>query len=571
MATFAPVIRNVTFLLSLTFMYSLLLPYLARRRPSEQAIITGMLFGAFAIITMSDPIHLISGGIVDARHVIVMVSTMLTGWLGGLISTIIASFYRGYLGNPGAIPGISTIVAAYVIGLIYNRLTGKGVQFNWGIPLAGFAVAVTLPIGMASMSDGVGFADIPTVGVAVMIIYPIAASLLTELLSRNRHRLELIDAVYQFEQRQDAAFQFTPTLLMGVGTDGRILNVNPAMEAFVGESHTSSSVQHMDTYLATTPMDVRNAFRRLFAQALEGETVRELIEVYGEHAALPASYDTYFIPISDSNGRVSMILVQSSNITRELEVKQKQVELTYARQRNAILEQLISDASHHLRTPLTIMNSSVYLIQKLTDRLPHHAEIHAALARHFDKHTNAVEQLDGIISDLLHLMRINHTSETRFEDINLTEFMRSTLSRYTSVADKQSKTFVFRLPSREINAHIVPAAIQHALENLIENSFRYTPEGGSISVEMTTEESTGDAVITVQDTGIGIPKEAQAKIFERFYRADNAEVHNSEGTGLGLAIVKETLDAHGGKIRVESEVNAGTTFTICLPLAAKVE
>ncbi len=107
-------------------------------------------------------------------------------------------------------------------------------------------------------------------------------------------------------------------------------------------------------------------------------------------------------------------------------------------------------------------------------------------------------------------------------------------------------------------------ALQEVLQNLLDNAVRYTPDGGRIAVGATVE---GDSmVVSVSDTGIGIPKADQERIFERFYRVDAARSRELGGTGLGLSIAKHLVEAHGGRIEVQSEVGAGSTFSVFLPL-----
>ena len=108
---------------------------------------------------------------------------------------------------------------------------------------------------------------------------------------------------------------------------------------------------------------------------------------------------------------------------------------------------------------------------------------------------------------------------------------------------------------------------QEILQNLLDNAVRYTSAGGQIRVKAVVEKS--NIAISVADTGIGIPKADQDRIFERFYRADAARSRESGGTGLGLSIVKHLVEAHGGRIRVESEVGRGSTFYVYLPLDRK--
>jgi len=101
------------------------------------------------------------------------------------------------------------------------------------------------------------------------------------------------------------------------------------------------------------------------------------------------------------------------------------------------------------------------------------------------------------------------------------------------------------------------------LKNLIENAIKYNKPEGSVTVS--AERKDGEILINVTDTGIGIPKESQPLIFERFYRVDKSRSRNVGGTGLGLSIVKHIAEAHNGKVEVKSEPNVGSTFTVRIP------
>jgi two-component system, OmpR family, phosphate regulon sensor histidine kinase PhoR len=108
--------------------------------------------------------------------------------------------------------------------------------------------------------------------------------------------------------------------------------------------------------------------------------------------------------------------------------------------------------------------------------------------------------------------------------------------------------------------------LHDVLQNLLDNAIQYTPEGGQIEVSATAEAR--EAVIAVSDTGIGIPIADQERIFERFYRVDAARSREAGGTGLGLSIAKHIVEAHGGRLWVESAVGRGSKFSFSVPLAA---
>lgn len=119
-------------------------------------------------------------------------------------------------------------------------------------------------------------------------------------------------------------------------------------------------------------------------------------------------------------------------------------------------------------------------------------------------------------------------------------------------------------PTTDITFRGDESLIRRMIANLLDNAIKYTPEGGRVSVRLTSRDA--NVEIAVADTGIGIPADATARIFERFYRADRARSRSDGGSGLGLSIAKWVADAHNGSIDLDSRPGAGSTFTVLLPL-----
>ncbi len=136
----------------------------------------------------------------------------------------------------------------------------------------------------------------------------------------------------------------------------------------------------------------------------------------------------------------------------------------------------------------------------------------------------------------------------------------------TLYAKKHATKLSFASADDLSKAEFDRAKVIQVLTNLVSNAVKFTPEGGRVSVDVQRRDA--DWVISISDTGMGIPKEALPKIFERFYRV-NRQGKQIKGMGLGLAIVHKIVMLHGGTIEVESQVDQGTTFTVFLPLKAK--
>lgn len=226
---------------------------------------------------------------------------------------------------------------------------------------------------------------------------------------------------------------------------------------------------------------------------------------------------------------------------------------------------IVANVSHELRTPLTAIKGYVETLElgayENPDERSHFLNI---IGRHTDR-------LINIVSDLLLLSDIERKStplgeESRatFEQIDFKESVYSSLEALKSKVEEKglrvSVDIEENLPKFRGDGFL----LGQMFINLIDNAVKYTSEGGTIGVEIKHPDS--QFKIEVIDTGIGIPKEHLARIFERFYRVDKTRSRKIGGTGLGLSIVKHIVIMHGGKIEVESEVGKGSRFMITLPL-----
>jgi two-component system NtrC family sensor kinase len=223
---------------------------------------------------------------------------------------------------------------------------------------------------------------------------------------------------------------------------------------------------------------------------------------------------------------------------------------------NRAKSDFIMSFSHDLRSPLTTILGYVELIERV-------GPLNETQKRYTENITFSVRTITALLSDLLELYRIESSPTQNFEPSQIELVLRYALEPLrTSLEEKQQKLevdFTPDLPPVMGN----PIRLKQMLVNLLQNAIKYTPEKGTISVKGYLED--GFIYIEVRDTGIGIPLEEQSLIWEKFYRA-KAIVDDFPGTGLGLSIVKSIVDAHGGRIWLESVPQEGSTFIIMLPV-----
>ena len=220
-----------------------------------------------------------------------------------------------------------------------------------------------------------------------------------------------------------------------------------------------------------------------------------------------------------------------------------------------------ADASHELKTPLCAMRGEIEVVLSRPRAPEEYQETLARLLEQFD-------QLNRMINDLILLSKMDSAqAELRIEPIRLDLLLEETGSLFRVLAQQKGLS----LHVRGLETITVPGdklRLQQLFVNLIDNAIKYTSEG---LVEIGVEKTDEEAVVSIRDTGIGIPKEEQEKIFGRFYRVDKSRSQETGGVGLGLSIAEWIVKAHRGKIAVKSEPGRGSIFTVFLPLSAEQE
>jgi heavy metal sensor kinase len=221
-----------------------------------------------------------------------------------------------------------------------------------------------------------------------------------------------------------------------------------------------------------------------------------------------------------------------------------------------------ADASHELRTPLTIMRGE---LETVVQNPGVEAEVREALGIVLEE----TVRLSKIVEQLLVMSRLDageaFVEVSRFD---FAEMVRTTVEHMRLLAEEKTLAMKVEAPA-PVPVEGDRSRLQQVVVNLVDNAIKYTPEGGSVNVDVRAEAD--KAVLNVTDTGIGISQEAQAHIFERFYRTDKARSRQMGGTGLGLSIVKSIGAAHGGCVSVQSTEGRGSTFRFEIPRSVNGE
>ncbi len=243
-------------------------------------------------------------------------------------------------------------------------------------------------------------------------------------------------------------------------------------------------------------------------------------------------------------------LVIIHDITREKRVERLKTEF-------------VSLAAHQLRTPLSAIKWTLRML--LDGDL---GKITPEQKDYVDKTAQSTERMITLVNDLLNVTRIEegrylyNPVPRDFEPI-----IQALIDSHKDLIDKKKIKFRFSKPKEKLPPiRLDEEKVQLAMQNLFDNALRYTPPGGKVSISLKYLKDKKRVEVTIADSGIGIPKDQQERVFTKFFRGDNAVRMKTEGTGLGLFIAKHIFEAHGGNIWFESEEKKGTKFYFTLPV-----
>ncbi len=355
---------------------------------------------------------------------------------------------------------------------------------------------------------------------------------LAPLLSRiHQQRQQIAAQLHSLKKQTDEFAQVTSHMKEGLvllDNAGKILSINPAAQQVFG---AESSCDGQDFLTIDRSRDLHLAIQ---TAAEEGHG-----EIRSERNGREFQFDISRIESEDAF--VGTVLL-AFDVTEQAFAEQNRREFT-------------ANVSHELKTPLQSITGSAELLENGLVK-PEDVPRFVGMIR-----TEAA-RLVTLVDDIIHLSQLDEGAAPDRETVDLLETAKDAASALGDSATE--KGIHVSVSGESVSISGVRSFLHEMIYNLCDNAIKYNVENGSVEITVVRKEQ--EAVVTVKDTGIGIPAEHQSRIFERFFRVDKSRSKASGGTGLGLSIVKHIAQYHGATIKLQSEFGCGTTVSVVFPL-----
>jgi PAS domain S-box-containing protein len=374
----------------------------------------------------------------------------------------------------------------------------------------------------------------------------IMAMILAQNVTEQRHTLEQLQAS---QNRYRALFHQSHDAVFILDLSGAHAEANQAAANMLG--YTIEEMNNLSFREIVVP-DEHSGSENVLKKILAGERIplyeRRFRKKNGETLLVEINVEL----VLDEAGNPLHIQSIARDISERKYSQEKELMLALQMQKTSLLTKLISDFSHDLKTPLSIINTSVYLLSKTIEQEQSIAKL--AVIKEQVKH------LEKVFEDMLTISRLEGLTVPSFHALNLNRLAQEIATKFHDQAQAKNISIDLQI------AHHLPIVLGDketiflALGELVENAVNYTLDGGQITVKTRMDET--HIIVEIQDTGQGISESDMPHIFEYFFRGDYARSIETGGAGLGLCIVQKVVEVHGASLEVETMPGQGTCFRI---------
>lgn len=370
----------------------------------------------------------------------------------------------------------------------------------------------------------------------------LSAMVMSQDITELVHARELIEAN---EERYRMLFHSIPDMVFILNHDMEFLLVNQTLADSLGMSTEAIQGQRITLLFEGIEASV---FYENYKLSLSDGHPRVVV---GQHMfkGMNNWYEARLLPLQDG------LLVIKRDITRQRKLNQKTLRTEVARARNHTRDEIVHNLAHDLRTPLSTINTSLYLLEKYSDPVKQKEKVGALKYQ--------VEHLQHMIENILLLTELDTYQPSDLTRVDIRQLVADLVESLQARANQKNLHLTSDIPDEPLYHVIQAEHFIHALTHVLDNALIYSNAGGTIHVTL-SQTPPHAFTVTVQDDGIGIAPEHLPHIFERFYRADAARTMNEAGIGLGLTIAQQIVELHHGHIIVTSQPNQGTEAKIII-------
>lgn len=408
-----------------------------------------------------------------------------------------------------------------------------------------WVVGMSVPFSEALAASG--SVEVMRQGRIVLSMATIAGLVFVVLWFRdNRRQVRLLADFQDSEARNRATLSAIPDALYRLDNAGRALDVVPAKQSSPESISRKLFGQRIRDVL---PEDIARQIELHIRASLRSHQVETVEYTLGTDST-SRQYEMRISPITATE-----VIAIVRDITERKRADQQAQALRFEQERLRIISEFIRDASHEFRTPLSLINTKLYLFEKTPSPVERKQHAETILAQ--------VDAITRLINDMVLLTSMDQQTTWKPEVIEMNIFLRDRLQQSRNRFDDKNIRLTY-LPSQAAVFVVVQRDLfAQALQNLLDNALRYTPPNGWVQVS--TQQEGTRAVLEIRDSGVGISAEDLPRIFDTFYRVDKAR--STRGFGLGLPIARKIIERHNGIITAESEPGRGSAFRIALPIA----
>ncbi|MGB7340397.1 MAG: histidine kinase N-terminal 7TM domain-containing protein [Phototrophicaceae bacterium] len=343
----------------------------------------------------------------------------------------------------------------------------------------------------------------------------------------------------------DAVVKQIAEAVMIVDSNGRLVELNPVAIAFLKQSR--------NTIIGQPVTSVFKNYPDLLTYDSQPHNQPTQIEVQSDNDTT-LYYDVRIAPLRDINEAAIGYLITLHDVTQRFLAEQARLALVTERQRIEVLHQFIGNVSHDLRTPLSVLVTSLYVLERRLD---------GQEAEYIERMQAQLNRLTQLIDDMFTMVKLDTSVSLKKRPYPVNAILRQSVAslemRYQEAGHKFQLDLDDTLPPIWCDSQ----QLQHAFEQIITNAILYSEPETQITIR--TFSRAEQLLVEVSDEGIGIAPDEQEKVFQHFYRMDTARGTSRGGTGLGLSITKRIIDLHGASIEINSQVGEGSTFRFIFP------